>query len=657
MNSLQDILSTIPIFSFLGRNEIAAVETLFVESTRQKEEYVCREGEEGDTFHIILDGELEVIVGQNDSARVVSILKKGDFFGEMALLQGGKRTASVVVSRRARLVTLDRSSFNSLFLKNPKALEYFTRVLCKRVADANKGDVVRKSTMTISIASARENLHGKSMLSEALAAVLHDLTGSQILLVRLSSCAVGPEGELAEILHWGGSGEALERAISKIAQGVFILDVPARPGQDANYYAECGSSLISRFSDRFPFIIFDMNTERGVLEALDLFSDVYIEIGDTAEPPKKADSSGSKMKYFRVVNRFNMTSRAVSLSHCEPFVMPHASRLNSGTSTDFIRTNPRSALGLPVHRLARKILGTTVGVALGGGAAFGIAHLGVLQVLEKHGIPIDLIAGCSQGSIIGVGYAAGVSTARMIEIALQLGHWKNSLLAVDLTITRPGLLLGDSFVKIFEPYLTECRTFADLLMPCLTVATDIESGERVPIGSGLLTTAFRASAAVPMVFAPVKVGDRVLVDGGVSDPVPAEVVNAMGADLCIAVNVVPPLKLGVENAVSKAVRLVNRFNPMSYLNGVSGMPAMFDIIMNSMQVLQHELGNFKAISADVLIKPDLSDFTWIEYYRSSELIERGVEAAERAMPAIHRVLAQKMAPYKKRSTTEVAVAS
>src|SRR6185436_2260243 len=143
--------------------------------------------------------------------------------------------------------------------------------------------------------------------------------------------------------------------------------------------------------------------------------------------------------------------------------------------------------------------------------------------------------------------------------------------------------------------------------------------------------------------------DRVLVDGGVADPVPAEVVNAMGADLCVAVNVVPPLKLGVENAVSRAVRIANRFNPMSYLNGVTGMPPMFDIIMNSMQVLQHELGNFKAISADVLIKPDLSDFTWIEYYRSSELIRRGAEAAERAMPAIERALNEKLMPYRNRA--------
>ena len=129
MNNLQDILSTIPIFSFLGRNEITAVQSLFVESTHQRGVYICHEGEEGDTFHIILDGELEVVVGQGESARVVGILKKGDFFGEMALLQGGKRTASVVVSRRAHLVTLDRSSFNSLFLKKPERIEALGLVL------------------------------------------------------------------------------------------------------------------------------------------------------------------------------------------------------------------------------------------------------------------------------------------------------------------------------------------------------------------------------------------------------------------------------------------------------------------------------------------------------------------------------------------------
>jgi NTE family protein len=652
MTELQDILAGVPIFSFLGRPEIAAVEELFVESTHQKGDYICREGEEGHTFHIILDGELEVVVGKDAGARVLAVLKKGDFFGEMALLQGGKRTASVIATRRARLVTLDRTSFNSLFLKNPKALEYFTRVLCKRIADSNKGEAVRGSTMSITVAAASPGLKGKTMLAAGLAAVLHDLTGAEILTLQLKPSHEEATGAVAEMLSGSLSLSAdAANLIQKNAVGISTVDIPMRSGEATGYYAERASNIISKLSDRYPFLIFDLDAALGgAIEAIPMFSDVLVEVVESITPLAPENKTpGQGMKTFRVINKFNPGSQIVPISHCEPFVLPRHAALSNGHMASFIRKNMRSAPALPVYRLARKILGSTVGIALGGGAAFGIAHIGVLKVLEENGIPIDLVAGCSQGSIIAVGYAAGVTTADMVEIALRLGKRKNSFLAVDLTLTRPGILAGERFVRIFEPLLGTMSTFDDLVMPCQTVATDIESGERVAIGTGSLTTAFRASASVPMVFAPVRRGESVLVDGGVSDPVPAEVVNAMGADLCIAVNVVPPLKRGVENAVAKAVRNINRFNPMSYFGGGTDMPTMFDIIMNSMQVLQYELGNFKAISADVLINPELSDFTWIEYYRSAELIQRGVEAAEHAMPAITRAYAQKLAPFRKRS--------
>ena len=94
--------------------------------------------------------------------------------------------------------------------------------------------------------------------------------------------------------------------------------------------------------------------------------------------------------------------------------------------------------------------------------------------------------------------------------------------------------------------------------------------------------------------------------------------------------------------MNRAYKQVNRLNPLSYLSTREDLPNMFDIVMNSLQILQYELGNFKAISADVLINPDLSDFTWIEYYRSHELIDRGVEAAERALPAIEKALKEKV---------------
>ena len=647
MPEIQDILSTIPIFSFLGRNELAAVQELFVESTHQKGDIICHIGDDGESFHVVIDGELEVLVGENED-KVIAVLKRGDFFGEMALLQGGKRTATVGCARRVKLMTLDRTSFNSLFLKNPKALEYFTRVLCKRLASTSQGESSRGSTMIISIGSKTVGLKGKTLVANGVAAVLHDLTGNDVLVVAVNP-GEEPTGAVAKLISpaMGNVGDAVTEAIKPGARGIFTLDISARSNLAKEYYEERASNLISNLADRFPFIIFDHAAElTGIVAAIAGYSNVYVELVNRMEA--LPEDEPKSLKHYRLINLFN-GSRRVSVSSCDPYVLPRDPGYTGGDSLEYIRNNPRSVVALPIHRLARKILGATVGLALGGGAAFGIAHLGVLKVLEANGIPIDMLAGCSQGSIIGVGYAAGITTAEMIDIALHLGKRSNAMLAVDLTMTKPGLMAGDKFINIFAPYLGRKSTFKDLVLPGMTVATDIRSGERVPIGSGSLTAAFRASASVPMVFAPVRIGDNVLVDGGVADPVPAEVVNAMGADLCVAVNVVPPLKLGVENAVSQFMRKANKFNPLSYLGDSQDLPNMFDIIMNAMQILQYELGNFKAISADVLINPELSDFTWVEYYRSDELIQRGVEAAERAMPAINRAYGQKLAPWKKRA--------
>ena len=665
MADLLDLLAAIPLFNFLGRKELAAVQALLVESKHERGEIICREGDDGDKLYIVLSGELEVWAGETERRvldtphrperrnrnggrqRRTGTLKRGDCFGEMALLQGGKRTATVKVKRHAKLISLDKTSFDKLFLHDPRTLEYFTHVLCRRLASVSKGEAVHGRTMTISI-TGRPGLKGKTMVASALATILQDLTGSDVLLVRVMPGKGAPKGSIAQLLsdELDAGTDTLSPAIKSERQGLSTLDVPARIDKETPFYVERSSNLISRVSEHFRFVVFDLGSEpQALVDSAPGFSDALIEIVDKPGTPV-ATNGTSDTKKFQVVNLFNAESRPLSINHCEPFVIPRDSSLPDEDTSQYLRTNHSATAALPIHRLARKLLGSAVGVALGGGAAFGIAHLGVLKVLEDNGIPIDLLAGCSQGSIIGVGYAAGITVDEMIAIALRLGKKKNFLRPLDITFTKPGILAGARFVDIFSPMLQGKRTFEDLVMPCRTVATDIESGERVEIGTGSLVDAFRASASVPMVFAPFRHGDRVVVDGGVTDPVPAEVVNNMGADLCIAVNVVPPPKKGLENEVSRAYRLLNRLNPISYLEGSRNLPNMFDIIMNSMQVLQYELGNFKAISADVLINPDLSDFTWIEYYRSEELIQRGITAAERAMPAIKNAYAQQLAPFR-----------
>jgi len=654
MTQWMDFLSTIPIFSFLSKPELEALHDQFVEVSYGKGETVCKIGEPGNTFYVVLSGELEVWGGSEGKLRT-GTLRERDFFGEMALLQGGKRSATVTVARRARLLALEREPFERLFLKKPKAVEYFARILCKRLASLTKGEGAERMTTTISVTS-RPGLKGKTILASALAGVLKDITKASVLLVHVRPGPLGPQDPIAQLLS-----DDLEAVPPHIVDQLgirsldpVIINIEARTNLTKEQYGVRASNLVSKLSKRFAFMVFDLPSDiAALIEAVPDFSDILIDVVDLPNQVRPM-KPGSPIKVFRAINLFNRNSCRIPVNSCEPFVIPQDASLSSGAATAarYIRQNPRSPSALPVHRMARKLLKSSVGVALGGGAAFGIAHLGVLKVLEQNKIPIDLVAGCSQGSIIGIGYAAGISIDEMIAIARRLGRKRNFFAAMDFTITRPGILGGNRIIEIFSPMLKGKRTFEDLVLPCKTIATDIESGERVAIGTGRLDHAFRASSAVPMVISPLKYGERALVDGGVSDPVPAEIVTQMGADMCIAVNVVPPLKRGVETVVSRAYRQLNRMNLLSYIGESRDLPNLFDIVMNSMQILQYELGNFKAISADVLINPDLSDFTWIEYYRAEELIQRGTEAAERALPAIQKAVDDRLAPVRRLEVEE-----
>jgi NTE family protein len=643
-----EFLSTIPIFRFFTRPELEEAEKLFKEVSIQKDDVVVRIGDPGDTFYVVLDGELEVW-DASTPPRQTGTLRRADYFGEMALLQGGKRTATVKAARRTRLLEVDKPAFDQLFLSNPKAIEYFARVLSQRLAGVTRGDRIRRATTTISVAS-RGGLTGETLVAFSLATILKEITRTEVIYVEVRP---GHESNPQLLRLLSDNLQAVPQKLTKdvVLRGIgpTMLKIAVPPDLKAGQYGDAMSNLVSKLSDSFSFIVFDLGSgTAGLVESAGDYSDVYVAIvDDVSEDPGIASPRSTKV--MRVANLFNPTTRPVPISSCEPFVIPYHSALMAPTHdvADFIRAHPRSAPALPLYRLAHKMLGTSIGLALGGGAAFGIAHLGVLKVLERVGIPVDMVAGCSQGSIVSVGYAAGLSVDEMIDIARQLGVKRNFLFASDPTFfLKPGILSGQRFLTMMRPYLKGKEVFEQLLLPCRTVATDIETGEAVAISSGRLETAFRASSSVPMVMAPIRVGERVLVDGGVADPVPLKIVKDMGADIAVAVNVVPPMKRGVETAMSYWMRRINVFNPMTYMSDSHDLPNLFDIVMNSMQILQYELGNFKAITADVLINPDLSDFTWIEYYRADELIERGAEAAELELPMIEKVIESKLAPIR-----------
>lgn len=630
-------LERISLFNLISPEELAAVQKDFVEQTFRKGEAVCRAGEESNTFYIVLSGELDVWSSAEPPERLAR-LGTGDFFGELAVILGEKRSATVVASQRTQVLGLPKEAFTRLFLRNPRSLEYFSRIMCQRLSSAVTGERVGEGPVQVSVIGPRGQC-GTSMVAKTLAALLAELTGANVLLVRLQRAL---PNERMEGLHLHLA--TIDRTIDSVRRGFeersdkpVELTVGFEPNGTAEQYGGQLSDLVNRVRTDFSYQIFDLPSHPPAISAAaPWFADVVVEIVENGKPqfPAPARRTGV-VAHYPVINLKNPQSHRIPISACAPFVIPH----QPGLGAEEVLAHPRSPGAIPLWRLARKILGRSVGVALGGGAAFGISHLGVLQVLERNSIPIDLIVGCSIGSLVAVSYASGFPVEEMMEKAHEMGQSRYVASGLDFTFTKPGGILGGDRLKSrFTPLLGRHKTFDDLLIPCRTVATDIRSGELVSIGRGRLEDAYRASSSVPMVLSPEALDGRVLVDGGVADPVPAETLRHMGADLCIAVPVVPPLKKGVETAISKWSRRLNVMNPFAYLSSDSDMPNAFDITMNSLQTLQHELGLYKVISADVSILPELSDFTWTDFDRSHELIERGVEAAEAALPALRKML-------------------
>lgn len=251
-----------------------------------------------------------------------------------------------------------------------------------------------------------------------------------------------------------------------------------------------------------------------------------------------------------------------------------------------------------------------VGLALGGGFARGIAHIGVLQALLASHIPIDLVAGTSAGSLVGAMFSAGVDPWLMERVVEQM-NWRA---LVRLRLRRDGLLDAEGLERFIVGQVGDLH-FRDLRIPFTATATDLLSGQEVLLNSGRVSTAVRASCAFPGIFLPVRVGQHTLVDGGLTHPVPASVARRMGADLVI----------GVE---------LNRSRPQA-----KPPRNLLHIMLYSLTLVQRPHIEKALGEADVAIRPDLNDYSVMELERAQEIIRAGRDATMEVVPAIRERLA------------------
>lgn len=264
-----------------------------------------------------------------------------------------------------------------------------------------------------------------------------------------------------------------------------------------------------------------------------------------------------------------------------------------------------------------------IGIALGSGAARGLAHLGVLKVLEEEGVKIDCVSGASAGSIIGAFLAAG-KIKELNRFCSKLTSWDSLKLIDPILIPKMGLVEGKKVEKFLRDYLGDLK-IEDLEIPFACVATDFYTGSEVILKSGDLVTAVRASISIPGIFKPVKMNGMMLVDGGVVNPVPVEVVRNLGAEVVIAVDVTPNVS---QNVISSGNGAVMKGDYSHSKKNFYDPPNVFEIIIGSIGIMETQINKMrmKSEKPDVIITPELNGLGLFDFHKYSLGLKEGERA-------------------------------
>jgi NTE family protein len=271
-----------------------------------------------------------------------------------------------------------------------------------------------------------------------------------------------------------------------------------------------------------------------------------------------------------------------------------------------------------------------IGIALGGGAARGFAHIGVLEILDKENIPVDMMAGTSAGAVVGALYAQGISAAQIKKMVLEMDGFKRFQL-VDISLPKTGFLAGKKITELLKSFIGDVE-FSDLDIPFACTATDIMTGEEIIINNGPVLDAVRASISVPIIFAAVKYKERFLVDGGLMDQVPVDVIKDMGPDITIGVNVTP--------RISNTRKRLYIDDVTPYKQQIEKEPNMYTIMMNYMSIVNTKAAEASLKRADIIIEPRLSGISFTDFRKAEQCILEGEFAGIDALLDIKKLLAE-----------------
>lgn len=672
------LLAHCPLFSGLSPWELKAISRLMRLVEYKKDDVLYKEGGEAGSFYVVVSGRFEASVNQANKKKVLAYLRRGDYFGEMSLLTNQPHSATLRALSDSLTLELKKEDFKQTVEHNATISLELSRRLSSRLkgADPRSRSLFKSDVIALWVHPGSKN---RTVFPVNLASSLFQETHQKTVLLDMSpsgheiSSSLGifkniPISELNDLDS--ASVEALGRFLVRHPSGFDVLSVAhGESGRARDILIPLLNYLAIDY--RFILIHMPLPLDETVTKALSQADSIYLvsdsHLNDVTETRETALEIEKNLpfpeeKIFVVINEVLLGVRTTSNTKKELFgkkicyslpSTPAAAEREASYATPLVLEEPDLEYSRTIRHIARHVSNNLVGLVLGSGAALGLAHIGVLKVLEREKIPIDLIAGSSIGSLIGSLYAVGKTALEVEEAALEINGrlLLGKLMDLNLLPIR-GLMHGESVMKHFRRHLGN-KTFDDCRIPLKIVGANLSTRQIHVFESGYISDAVRASIAIPAIFKPVFMDKDVIVDGGILSPLPIRALNRAGANKIIAVNVFPTSKDALERRImaeeaaekeQMQMRKKNRLSRAMYRlkkRVARGLRAnVFDVLMNTIQAMEAEIAEVEGESADVLLRPVVPDANWVEFYKPQAFIRRGEEETARLMPKIKALVYQ-----------------
>ncbi len=673
------ILAQCPLFSGLSQWELKSIGQLMRLVEFKRDETVYSEGRPGDSFYVVVSGRLEAyITPPAGKKKVLAYLRRGDHFGEMSLLTKEPHSATVRALSDSLVLELKKEDFERTIEHNARISLELSRRLSHRLRGDNKSAKSLFRSDVISVFS-HQPKNSRAHFSINLAASLFHESHQKTILIDLagdeSDSVPGfdsvPKARLSEFRGLEDtSNDIFQRTRKKHESGFDFLSLQYSESSESVMI-----SLLNHLAIEYRFIVLDLPNEMSALSFKTLTQSDFIFLCTDSHMTniQQAQSimadlertvPASEGRRAVVMEEVFFGVRTTSLVRQELFAkkrcfsLPATPLLTDKMSVrqPLVVHDPDTDYSRVVRHIARYVSNNLVGLVLGSGAAFGLAHVGVLKVLQREKIPIDVIAGSSIGALVGGVYAVCQDAAQVEKMALEITPrmmlWK--LIDFSLYPVR-GLLNSRGVMKHLRKHLGDA-TFENCRIPLKVTGVNLSTRQSFIFDSGLILDAVRASISIPAIFKPVFIGGETIIDGGILDPLPIKALHDAGVHKIIAVNVFPTSKdtlekrLIHEDAAQREEQSVKRKNIlarcMHRLKKTAVkcfFPNVFDILMNTIQFMESELAEIEGGSADVLIRPVLPTASWVDFFKPEPFIRRGEEETMRLLPKIKALVAQQNA--------------